>query len=46
MNRSIRQQEDILSPGSPICTQFNRVANNDEAFDDLGPSESADRSPR
>ena len=34
LNRSIRQQEDILSPGAsppPICTQINRVANDDEA---------------
>jgi hypothetical protein len=32
LNRSIRQQEDILRPDfPPICTQINRVANDDEA---------------
>jgi hypothetical protein len=32
LNRSIRQQEDILlTPASHICTQINRMANDDEA---------------
>ena len=31
LNRSIRHQEDILNWASPICTQINRMANDDEA---------------